>query len=81
MITLGDYRKIRKYKREGESKRSCARLTGLARGTVDRYWDGGHTPFDKINYPAKVESSGKLVVVEKIAAFLEENKGNESKKQ
>jgi transposase len=74
MIEWGPYSKIRKFKAEGYSMRRCAEALGLSRNTVKRYWDGGHTPDDKNNYPASVDSPEKLAILEALTQYFEANK-------
>jgi transposase len=74
MIDWGTYAKVRKCKAEGISMRRCAEALGISRNTVKRYWDGCHTPDDKKNHPATVDSPEKLAIMEALAQYFGENK-------
>jgi transposase len=54
--------------------RQAAANLGISRNTIKRYWDGEHTPDDKINYPASVDSVKKLAVMEALKEYFEANK-------
>ena len=43
-IDIELYGQIRTCRVEGKSKRATARLLGISRVTVSKYWDGEHIP-------------------------------------
>jgi len=67
------YAKIRKYKNSGASMRSAARLLGISRKTVKRYWDGAHTPGERKEYPQSNDSLEKQAVMEALKKYFEDN--------
>jgi len=81
MIEWEMYAKIRRMKASGASMRRAAEILGISRNTVKRYWDGGHTPDDRNNYPASVDSAGKQAVMEALKVYFEENKGAPKKQR
>ena len=72
--------KIRKLKTDGVTMRRVADNLGISRNTVKRYWNGLHTPDDKQDYPATVDSAEKTAAMEALKEYFEENK-NAPKKQ
>jgi len=74
MIEWDLYAKIRKMKSDGVSMRRAAESLGISRNTVSRYWNGEHTPDDKMNYPATVDSAQKTAVMEALMKYFEDNK-------
>ncbi|MCL2153670.1 MAG: IS21 family transposase [Oscillospiraceae bacterium] len=74
MIDWDTYARVRKCKVDGVTMRRCAEALGISRNTVKRYWDGNHTPDDKKDHPATVDSPEKLAIMEAIAQYFEENK-------
>jgi len=74
MIDWDTYAKVRKCKASGVTMRRCAELLGLSRNTVKRYWNGDHTPDDKKNHPANIDSPEKLAIMEALEQYFEENK-------
>jgi transposase len=68
------YAKIRKLKAEGLSKRRVAQALGVSRNTIDRYWNGEHTPDDVKDYPAAVDSPEKLAMMAALRQYFEDNK-------
>jgi len=47
---------------------------GMSRNTVKRYWDGAHTPDEKNNYPAKVQSSQRELIMAELEKYFQENR-------
>ena len=74
MISWERYAKIRKSNADNVSMRSCTETLGLSRNTVRRYWNGDHTPDDKKNHPATVDSPEKQAIMEALEQYFEENK-------
>ena len=74
MIGTEEYAMIRQYKKNGFSMREAAVELGVSRNTVKRYWNGGHTPDEKKNYPAKLDSAQKEAVMEALEKYYEDNK-------
>jgi len=68
------YSKIRRLKTDGVSMRKAAKSLGISRNTIVRYWDGNHTPDDKKDYPATVDSTEKRAVMEDLKKYFDENK-------
>ena len=75
------YAKIRKFKNEGASMRHAAKMLGISRNTVKRYWDGAHTPEDRKAYPQSVESPEKKAIMEALKKYFEDNKDSSRRKQ
>jgi len=73
MISTEVYAQIRLYKKNGFSKRRTARVMGISRNTVKRYWDGAHTPDEKKAYPISVDSPGKGIIMEALEKYYQEN--------
>jgi transposase len=73
MIDTEVYASIRSYKRHGLSKRQTATALGISRVTVSKYWDGAHTPDERIAYPISVDSPEKLAVMEALKQYFEKN--------
>ena len=69
------YAKIRKCKNNGVSMRAAARILGIGRKTVKRYWDGSHTPDEKKAYPKnnKNQNSEKQVIMEALDKYFKNN--------
>jgi len=74
MIDTERYAQIRKCKKEGLSKRKTASMLSMSRHTVDRYWDGAHTPDERKAYPYQVESDLKQNVMAALEKYFRENK-------
>jgi len=68
-------------KAAGTSQRNAAKILGIARTTVQRYWNGEYTPDDRKSYPAVVESTEKQAVTEALIKYFEENKDAPKKQQ
>ena len=67
------YAKIRKYKNSGASMRHVARVLGISRDTVRRYWDGAHTPDERKAYPPSNDSPEKQAVMDALKKYFEDN--------
>ena len=74
MIDTERYAKIRQCQTNGLSKRKTAETLRMSRHTVDRYWDGAHTPDEKRAYPAQVESELKRNIMVALEKYFQENK-------
>lgn len=81
MIDWELYSKIRWLKTEGVSMRTAAKSLGISRNTVRRYWDGKHTPDDRKDYPATVDSAEKQAIMEALKKYFEENKDTPKKQR
>jgi transposase len=46
----------------------AAEALGVSRNTVRRYWDGAHTPDEKRDYPAQIQSPQKECVMSALEA-------------
>jgi transposase len=73
MISLEEYAMIRQCKKNKMSQRKTAELLGISRRTVKRYWVGAHTPDEKKDYPAQVDSKLKQNVMTALAEYFAEN--------
>ena len=73
MIDVEVYAKVRQCKRNGLSQRQTAKTLAISRNTVQRYWDGTHTPDEKKAYPAQVDSPEKEAVMAALEAYYQEN--------
>jgi transposase len=73
MISTEVYAKIRICRKNGLSLRKTAEILSMSRNTVKRYWDGAHTPDEKNNYPAQVQSQQKELVVAALEKYFQEN--------
>lgn len=49
-IELEVYEQIRRYKEEGLGKKTVAKLLGVSRNTVKKYWDGSTVPWVYLYY-------------------------------
>lgn len=74
MIDTEVYAAIRQYKKNGFSIRKTAKSLGMSRNTVKRYWDGAHTPDEKKDYPAQLDSQLKEQVMGALKKYYEDNK-------
>jgi len=74
MISTEIYAMIRKCRNNGFTQRKTAVMLGMSRNTVKRYWDGAHLPDEKNNYPAKVQSPQKELVMEALEKYFQENR-------
>jgi len=74
MIDVEVYAKIRQCKKNGLSQRITAQTLGMSRNTVQRYWDGAHTPDEKKAYPAQVDSQQKEQIMTVLEKYYEDNK-------
>jgi transposase len=74
MIATEVYARLRAFKANGVSMRKAAVALGLSRNTAKKYWDGAHTPDERINYPATVESASKKVIMDALRTYFEENR-------
>jgi len=68
------YALIRQHKKNGFSMRDAAGILQISRNTVKRYWDGAHTPDEKKNYPAQLDSPQKEQVMAALVKYYEDNK-------
>jgi transposase len=73
MISTEDYAKLRQCRKNGVSQRQAAKMLGLSRNTVSRYWDGAHTPDEKKDYPAQVDSPQKKLIMAALEQYFQEN--------
>jgi transposase len=73
MINTETYAKIRQCRKNGLSMRQTAKMLGMSRNTVKRYWDGAHTPDERKNYPAHIHSPQKDVVMAALEKYFQEN--------
>ncbi len=81
MIDTEVYAMIRQHKKNGFSIRKTAKILGMSRNTVKRYWDGAHTPDEKKDYPAHIDSPLKELVMEALKKYYEDNKDQLTGKQ
>ncbi len=66
-ITLDLYKEIRRLQLEGvTSKRAAARLLGISRNTVDKYWEGDTVPWARKEYIRE-----HVVLTPDVIAFIE----------
>lgn len=65
-IELEVYEQIRRYKEEGLGKKTVAKLLGVSRNTVKKYWDGSTVPW------VRKEGSGLVstVVTPEVKSFI-----------
>ena len=80
MIDVDMYRKIRQCKNDGLSQRATAKKLRIWRGTVTKYWDGGHLP-DERAPPALAQSVGKTELKAAMAQYCDEHKDDQLDKQ
>jgi transposase len=73
MINVETYAAIRRCRKNGLSQRKTTVLLGISRHTVKRYWDGAHTPDERKNYPAQIQSSQKRLVMAALERYFQEN--------
>ena len=73
MISTEAYAEIRQCRKNGLSRRQAAKLLHMSRNTVKRYWDGAHTPDEKNNYPAQIQSPQKELVMAALEQYFQEN--------
>lgn len=81
MIDTGLYAAIRKCKNQKMSMRQTAENLCISRNTVKRYWEGAHTPDERIAYPESVQSEMKLEIMAALGRYFEENREFSSGKQ
>lgn len=81
MIDTGLYAAIRKCKNQKMSMRQTAEYLCISRNTVKRYWEGAHTPDERIAYPESVQSEMKLEIMAALGRYFEENREFSSGKQ
>jgi len=74
MISTEAYAKIRQCRKNGLSKRKTAEMLGMSRNTINRYWDGAHTPDEKKAYPAQVDSPQKVLIMAALEKYFQENR-------
>jgi transposase len=73
MISTETYANIRQCRKKGFSQRKTAELLGVSRHTVQRYWNGAHTPDERKNYPAQIQSPQKEWVMAALKSYFQEN--------
>jgi transposase len=81
MIDIEEYSKIRQCKKNGLSARNTAKVLGMSRNTVKRYWNGAHTPDEKKAYPPRIDSPQKEVVMAALEKYFQQNQHLLSGKQ
>ena len=67
VITVNDYKEIRRRWLEGESQRSIARSLGLSRNTVKKYCKGDSVPWERKAYTRDAD-----VLTREVKEFIEE---------
>ena len=50
VITVNDYKEVRRRWLNGESQRSIARVMGISRNTVKKYCEGDNVPWERKEY-------------------------------
>ena len=53
VITVEIYQQIRKFHLEGKSQRQIAKILGISRNTVKKYWEGEAVPWERKDYPIR----------------------------
>lgn len=67
VITVKEYREVRRRWLEGESQRSIAKELGISRNTVKKYCEGDSVPWERKSY-----LRGASVLTPEVKAFVEE---------
>jgi len=73
-IDTETYALIRQHKKNGLTMRKAAEALGISRNTVKRYWNGGHTPDERKDYPPSVVSPQKELVMAALKKYYEDNR-------
>ena len=73
MISTEAYAQIRQCRKNGFSQRKTAKMLGMSRKTISRYWDGAHTPDERKNYPNQLESPQKELIMVALEKYFKEN--------
>ena len=79
MIEIEVYGKIRGCRNDGLSQRETARLCGVSRGTVSKYWDGGDIPGIGARRDP-FESAAKAEIKEAMRKYCEGHQNDETRK-
>ncbi len=53
VITVEIYQQIRRLRLDGQSQRQIARILGVSRNTVKKYWEGEAVPWERKDYPTR----------------------------
>ena len=75
VITVNDYKEIRRRRLNGESQRSIARVMGISRNTVKKYCEGENVPWERKDYlrePSILTPEVKAFVAECLKSDEEE---------
>lgn len=67
VITVEDYREVRRRWLAGESQRGIARALGISRNTVKKYCEGNHVPWERKSYVRKA-----TMLTPEVKAFIED---------
>ena len=67
VITVEDYKEVRRRWLAGESQRGIARALGISRNTVKKYCEGSNVPWERKNYERKA-----TMLTPEVKAFIEE---------
>ena len=67
VITLNDYKEVRRRYLEGESQRQIARAMGISRNTVKKYCEGAAVPWERKAYAREGD-----IVTKEVKEFIEE---------
>ena len=67
VITVEDYREVRRRWLSGESQRGIARALGISRNTVKKYCEGSNVPWERKRYVRKA-----TILTADVKAFIEE---------
>ena len=66
VITVEDYREVRRRWLAGESQRGIARALGISRNTVKKYCEGSNVPWERKSYERKA-----TILTPEVKAFIE----------
>jgi predicted transcriptional regulator len=78
-VNIDLYGKIRSCRVEGKSQRGTARLLGISRSTVSKYWDGGYIPGEKESEAHK-ESASKAAIKYAMQEYYEKHLNDQTRK-
>ena len=67
VITVEDYREVRRRWLAGESQRGIARALGISRNTVKKYCEGSNVPWERKSYVRKA-----TILTPEVRGFIEE---------
>ena len=67
VITVEDYREVRRRWLAGESQRGIARALGISRNTVKKYCEGSNVPWERKNYTREA-----IILTPEVKTFIEE---------